>query len=62
MLYIGWLVIYINTGLQCFNATQGHKPSYPTSYISIPNDEDDPIDCLAINKLGIYLKLKERST
>ena len=24
------------------NATQRQKPSYPTSYISIPNDGDDP--------------------
>ena len=24
------------------NATEGHKPSFPTSYISIPNDGDDP--------------------
>ena len=23
------------------NVTQGHKPSYPTSYILIPNDGDD---------------------
>ena len=25
------------------NATQGFNPSYPTSYISIPNDVDDPV-------------------
>ena len=25
------------------NATKGHKPSYVTSYKSIPNDGDDPM-------------------
>ena len=25
------------------NATQGHKPSYQTSYLSIPNNGDDPV-------------------
>ena len=38
----GFIYIYINTGFQCFNVTQGHKPSYPTSYISIPMDGDVP--------------------
>ena len=56
---------YILTqGFQCFNVTQGHKPSYTTSYISIPNDGDNPTCIskqgfrLAINKLGIDPKLK----
>jgi len=29
--------LYITTGFQCFNATQGHKPSYTTSHILIRN-------------------------
>ena len=54
-----WL--YINTGFRCFNATQGHKPSYTTT--SIPNDEDDPMWLskqgfrLAIHNLDINPKL-----
>ena len=32
--------IYINP--IALNATQGHKPSFSKSYISIPNDGDDP--------------------
>ena len=59
---------YISTqGFQCFNVTQGHKPSYTTSYISIPNNGDDST-CLskqgfhlAINKLGIDPILKGMS-
>jgi len=38
----GFIYIYINTGFQCFNVTQGHKPSYPTNYISIPMDGEVP--------------------
>ena len=29
------------TESQALNVTQGHKPSYPTSYKSIPNDGDN---------------------
>ena len=28
---------------RALNASQGHKPSYQTSYISIPNDWDNPV-------------------
>ena len=31
----------IRTKFQTLNVTQGHKPSYTTSYTSIPNDGDD---------------------
>ena len=34
---------YISTqGFSALNLTQGHKPSYTTSYILIPNDGDNP--------------------
>ena len=29
-------------GQSALNDSQGHKPSYQTSYMSIPNDGDDP--------------------
>jgi len=32
-------------GSNALNATQGHRPSYTTSYIVIPNDGEDP-SCL----------------
>ena len=47
-----WL--YINTGLQFFNATQEHKPNYTTSYISIPNDGDNST-CLSNQSFSLII-------